>query len=154
MKFKLGVGVGNITEFPSFPNNYDSKLNDYSEKLIKDIDIPKELDDWIISYRLCMFADFPLKIFKKGITYSQDKEKEMYINIPIPKKSMINWGIDDNRFCYSPPVNLKNFYTIEINYKKFSSLDEYIIDCGERAILESLTIGFTLKGHKIMIPNK
>lgn len=151
MKFKLDVCVGNITGFPSFPNNYDFKLSDYLKKLVKDIDTPKEFDDWIVSYKLCMFGDFPLKISKRGIAYTQDKEKEMYINIPIPKKSMIKWGIDDDRFCYSPPVELKHFYTIKIDYKKFNSLDEYVIYCGKKAILESLSIGFTLKGAKIVI---
>jgi len=153
MKFKLEVGVGNITGFPSFPNNYDSQLNDYLKKLVNGINTPKELDDWIIAYRLNMFGDFPLQISKRGITYSKEKEKEMYISIPIPKKSMIEWGIDDDMFCYSEPSDLKHFYIIKIDYKKFNSLDEYVIDCAKKAILESLTIGFTLKGHKVVIQN-
>ena len=90
-------------------------------------------------------------ISKKGITYTKDLEKYISIDIPIPTKEQIVWGIDKKCTSYQPIYKdiEKHNYIINFDYSKFDNIQDYI----EAAIIFALDnlfkIGFTIKGTKI-----
>ncbi|MBU9020422.1 hypothetical protein DW940_14060 [Bacteroides uniformis] len=150
MKFKIVYSSQLMnTDF----NIENPKAEAYLTKKTKFIDNDL-LGNWVVFINVIYSSASYLSsilISKKGITYTKDLEKYISIDIPIPTKEQIVWGIDKKCTSYQPIYKdiEKHNYIINFDYSKFDNIQDYI----EAAIIFALDnlfkIGFTIKGTKI-----
>ena len=148
MQFRVSLSAGSILNYPekSYP-----EIDLFFHSLVEKITIPKGLNDWTIECSLVTKGGSSIQVLKRGITYAKTKEKLVSVGLPIPRKSAVQWGIDDNRFLDAPELDSKYFTSIEFNPDDYNTLDEYIVACAKKTIIELFAEGITLKNKKIKL---
>ncbi|MDF7821458.1 Imm9 family immunity protein [Runella sp. MFBS21] len=95
-------------------------------------------NDWVIQFRATYSTGKKLLVSKNKFgSYSADKIKEITIPIPIPTAHIVPWGIDKEQFTYDDEhcdKIIANFWTLDVDFYKYSNREEYILDCLRRAI--------------------
>ena len=92
-------------------------------------------------------------IGKRGITYLTDKEKIIGINISLPIKDEISWGINKkHRFNeYAKRKSDKGVTIIPVDYAQFKDMTDYVESSIKLSLKQVFTDGITLKGHTIKL---
>jgi hypothetical protein len=94
-------------------------------------------------------------IYKRGINYLADKEKEVFICTPIPDcLPETPWGIRQSKmekldFEKSNPLDPKRYIIVPFDYKNYNDMKEYVMDCTFRGLHDLFTQGYTVAGKKI-----
>ena len=166
MKFILRFNTGLCAENPSslsvFENYpelgwFDRESNEtYFQNLTKEIIVDYSIDDWTLSIIIYLGGAMNKKeiaIYKRGITYLNDKEKEVSIRISLPTNDEINWGIA-KKYRFNKYANRKTdsgFTILPVDYNQFKNMTDYIESSIKLSLERLFTDGITLKGHKIKI---
>jgi hypothetical protein len=150
-KFKImsSIRVYNLDELVDMSHIYDAiikHLDGAAEKTNAD-----ELDGWGVIFCMQYTYSKNIRIFKRGINYASDKEKEFTISIPIPRVNEAEFGLSEIHFdgISYDGINEKSCHLIAPNYSEYGSLVEYIIGTAKRAIDEALRVGLTVNGKKL-----
>jgi hypothetical protein len=113
-------------------------------------------ENWILIFNATYSNSYKLLISKNRFgTSFKDRIKEIKIVIPIPLKSEVSWGVESDQQLYKRDNYdslIKKNLVLEVDYSKFLSRKDYIIDCLRRGIELSLKVGITIDGMKIKIP--
>jgi hypothetical protein len=153
MKFKV-KSSSNIVAFPNLDGKkvYDKeRISTHLNLIVQNIHVDSNLSDWTILFNILFVKGDSINIYKKGITYPNDKEKEITIQIPIPTNECIDWGIEKSRFAVRPPIDESKFIIIPVDFTKYDNILDYVensILIGLKTILQK---GFSLKGYKIKV---
>ena len=154
MKFKIKVTSGLYCQ-----NQYQKSMNfDYSsgypemscfdynaietyfQNLTGQIKVDDSITNWTLSIEISLggaIGEKEICIGKRGITYLTDKEKIIGINISLPIKDEISWGI-----------NKKHRFN---EYAKFKDMTDYVESSIKLSLKQVFTDGITLKGHTIKL---
>ena len=169
MEFKIQVTTGLYPE-----NQYQKPMNvDYFsgrpemkclnmegielffQDLTKSIKVDNSINDWKLLVRVTIggaMNENNIAITKRGITYSQTKEKEVFIAIPMPTNEIVNWGIaKKHRFNKFVKPTEKYNVLIPVDFNMYENMTDYL-ETNIRFGLEQLfKQGITLKKCKINI---
>ena len=122
-----------------------------TDKILKSVH-PPELNDWNLIFKIIYNNVDRIYLFRKSKSYSSEKYKEIVIHLPVPRKTEIKWGVNENQLI---DTNFKfdNRYCdeIEVDIGKYEEREIYIIENVWRAIVESLKLGITINGKKIKV---
>jgi hypothetical protein len=159
MKIKQSGG-SNIIGFPGElyrrdVNAGEKKILDYVERDILPRTNAEDAKEWSLTllFTICRGNVFGA-LKRGGVNYPSEKDKEMFILVPIPDRShKIKWGHPfdrHDRFDLSrPKTDPKKYVTIPFNYEDYDNVKSYIVDCGCRLLHEVFTQGYTIAGKKI-----
>ncbi len=139
---------------------------DFNSNLIKnliEIEIDKTLEsfknekvkDWELFFAVYFNNTEKILITKNKLgSNASQMQKEITIHIPIPMKNIVLWGVNDEQHVYKDATHLnhllKNFNTLEVNFKDFNNRTDYIIDSARRVVKFCFENGFTVNGVKIL----
>lgn len=115
----------------------------------------KPLDDWEIQFIFSYNTVKQLLIYTRGKSYSKEKYKEITIHIPIPSKNEADWGVRKEQEIYDKyhlDSIIDNFDRLDVDFKLYKDMHNYIIDSMRKAIKYCLTKGITINGVKLKIP--
>lgn len=139
---------------------------DFDTKTIKEI-IESETDevldnfnnenikDWEVAFLFRFNNTEKILISKNRFgSVASQKQKEIIIHIPIPMKNLVSWGVNDEQHIYKDATHLnhllKNFNSLDVNFKDFNNRKDYIIDSVRRVVKFCFENGFTVNGVKIL----
>jgi hypothetical protein len=125
-------------------------LNEINECFEK-IPIPNKLNDWTVEFKLLYNNVKNLGIARKTKSIQSQKVKEIVIHVPIPKKVVIDWGVQENQLIREIQFDKRYIDEIEIEIKNYKNRSEYIIEIGKIAIQFIFKSGFTISGERIII---
>jgi hypothetical protein len=114
----------------------------------------KLLDDWEIQFIFRYNTVKQLLIYTRGKSYSKEKYKEITIHIPIPSTDEVDWGVRKEQEVYDKnhlDNIIDNFYRLDVDFKLYKDVHDYIIDSMRTAIKYCLTNGITINGVKLKI---
>lgn len=131
-------------------------IETYFQDLTRQIKVDDSINDWTLSLEISLggiIGEKEICIGKRGITYSADKERLIGINISLPTKDEISWGIvEKHRFLdYSKRGSDRGVAVIAVDYSLFENMTDYIESCIKLSLNKVFTDGITLKGHKIKL---
>ncbi len=130
-------------------------LLSFINKYIQHIEGIEKLDGWTmvicINYTSIKNHGSFLWIFKRSITYKNDKEKEFTIHLPLPSSIDKDWGIGWKQITPQLPFNDERFHKIDIDLDTYNSLYDYVNDLIIKGVRELFSRGFTFEGVKIKI---
>ena len=93
----------------------------------------KKIEDWDIELNLVYCNAENILIFKRAKKDLENKQIIYTVNLPIPKKKDIPWGMNDSSFIgdiVDNKLNLNNFYVLERPpHNSFSDMDSYVVHC-------------------------
>lgn len=121
-------------------------LRQHCENIDKSI-----LPEWTLTFNALFTKGNSINIYKRGIIYTHDKEKEITIHIPIPSIRQIAWGIEEERFSRFNDIDFTKFTIIPVNFAEYSSLQDLVLNCIKIGITKALSDGITIKGIKVKI---
>lgn len=124
------------------------ELNDYIKGFIPQINIV-DLGDWNLLILINIRSTNGIGVFKRARRYPSDKEFEFCISLTIPNEDEAIYGLSKVKDGFYFPLNEKNFYLLEPNFKNYSNLYEYVLDSSKRAIDLAFNQGFTCNGKRI-----
>jgi hypothetical protein len=134
-------------------NQIEEKIETETNNILKMFEI-KELSDWEIEFRAVFNQCEEISVYKKLPSYKKEKQKLIYIHIPIPTKAQANWGVEDRQHLkLNHTPNIKNVWLLEVIFTDFDNRTDYITDCLRRAITFCFENGFTVNGVKIKLKN-
>ena len=109
-----------------------------------------ELNEWEIEF-IAIYGNLDqIYVCRKNKSQTNTKSKEIVVHIPIPNKNNSDWGVRANQIVKSNFSN-KNKYceAIEIDFRNYSDIYEFINDCMRKAIKHTFEQGFTINNIKI-----
>ena len=124
-----------------------------TDKLLGSIQNEK-CKDWEVQF-VFNYTNVKQVLVSKGLSYPNEKQKEITIHIPIPTLDTVKWGVALEQHVYKDNSYLdhimKNFTPLDVNFSDYNTRDSYILDCMRRGIKLSLEKGFTVNGVKVKI---
>jgi Immunity protein 9 len=147
MKLKI-TSASSILLFPSMDYG-QNEIDQYIENAVLgklDVSIAPE---WTLIFCLHFCKSDWIGVFKRGITYPSTKEKGVTIAIPIPTIDQISYGLEKKRFLARPPLDAAKYWTLSVDYAKYESLKDFILESAKRGIDEAFKQGITVDGKKI-----
>ncbi len=167
MKFKLLIASGLLSTNPFGEDtgigmhpedkSFDRKaIQTFFQELTSSINVDKSIDDWTVLLQIKLGNCLECKeiiVCKRGVTYPSDKEKNVFISIPLFTKNEISWGIEDTRryLHKEKKYNLKYCEEVAFDYRKYTCVEDYLNDALKFSIQYIFEKGFTLKGKKIKL---
>ena len=128
-------------------------LLSFISKYIQHLEGIETLDGWTmvicINYTSIKNHGSFLWIFKRSITYKNDKEKEFTIHLPLPSSIDKDWGIGWKQITPQLPFNDERFHKIDIDLDTYNSLYDYVNDLIIKGVRELFARGVTFEGVKI-----
>jgi len=113
--------------------------------------------EWVLTFNATYNNGKHLLVSKNKFgSYLSDKVKEIKIVIPIPSNSIVEWGVSNESYIYDEnhyDKIINNFFSLDIDYKKFNNRIDYIVDCLQRGICKAFQEGFTVGGIKLKTNN-
>ena len=145
-----------IQDYPEMGCFNHETVKSYFHSITNEIKVDNSIDDWTLTICICIggaMDEKEIAMYKRGITYLNDKEKEVSIRISLPSSNEINWGIKKKyRFNqYAKRTIDKGFTIIPVDYSQFDNMKDYIEYSIKVALNRTFTDGITLKGQKIKI---
>lgn len=144
-------------EWPEL-NCFDREMiGDYFSNLVDDIQMDSALADWtftIIIHVGTYWGAKDIRIGKRGIIYTDTKEKVLTIGIPLPYHKTVGWGVEKKkRFAAKipDPSKDKNVRLIPVDFTKYDDMGSYIEDTIKIALQSLFEVGFTLKGCEVRL---
>lgn len=135
-------------------NVIEEIIKDQTDEVLQNVK-DESCKDWEVVF-LFRFNNTERILISKnrfGSVVSQ-KKKEIIIHIPIPMKNIVSWGVNDEQYVYKDATHLnnllKNFNTLEVNYKDFNNRTDYIIDSAKRVVKFCFENEVTVNGVKIL----
>lgn len=170
MKFKIKVisGLYSRNQYQK-PMNFDyssgypemscfdyNAIETYFQNLAGQIKVDDSINNWTLSIEISLggaIGEKEICIGKRGITYLAEKEKLIGINISLPIKEEINWGIaEKHRFNeYAKRKSNKGVTVIPVDYAQFKDMTDYVESSIKLSLKRVYTDGITLKGYKIKL---
>jgi hypothetical protein len=94
-----------------------------------------------------------IMVHKRGFIYPSDKEKMVSIVVPLPLDTQTSWGLPEDQLERGRqyPFDESKFLLLDMDFAKFSSLQDFVTDCTKRGISAILRHGLTLGGQKIKL---
>lgn len=131
----------------------DKILKQEADKLLQVFSFPTKLNDWEIHFRVIYTNTDCIRIYRRSKSFTKRKYKELAINIPIPLKSVVSWGVNtDQHVKLGYNENFENHTDkLEIDPTYFEDRTSYILACMKKAIQECFELGFTVSGHKVKL---
>jgi len=131
-------------------------IESYFQHLTGQIKVDDSINDWTLSIDISLggaIGEKEICIGKRGITYLADMEKLIGINISLPIKEEISWGIiKKHRFNeYAKRNSDKGVTVIPVDYALFENMTDYVESSIKLSLKRVFTDGITLKGHKIKL---
>ncbi|WP_229127379.1 Imm9 family immunity protein [Bacteroides congonensis] len=131
-------------------------IETYFQDLTGQIKVDKSITNWTLFIEISLGGAIGKKeicIGKRGITYLADKEKFISVNISLPIKEEISWGIDKkHRFNeYAKRKSDKGLTIIPVDYAQFKDMTDYVESSIKLSLKQVFTDGITLKGHTIKL---
>ena len=128
------------------------ELNEYVKSVISEINVA-DLEDWRLLIRVTLRATNGIGVFKRAMRYPSDKEFEFSISVTIPNDTEALYGISKVNEAFYIPLNDKNFYVLEPNFKIYNNLYEYILENSKLAIDMAFTKGIVCNGKRLGYKN-
>ncbi|MBT9391830.1 hypothetical protein KLP40_01535 [Hymenobacter sp. NST-14] len=129
-------------------------IKSYVERTMKTIHADS-LTDWQIIFNIVYSSDQRslIRLYKQYPSYKKTKQKELFIHIPIPIKSVVDWGVEESQLVNLPVQMNENKYCsyIDIDFKVFHNRNDYIIAAAHKAIRLCFEQGFTVNGVSVII---
>jgi hypothetical protein len=101
--------------------------------------------DWEIQFKVIYDEGTSIEIFRSHRGYKNDKQKVVFIHIPIPEKSIVDWGVSDTQFIKRVlPPNRNDI--LPVDFSKHLTLQGYLLDSVRRSITFALNRGFKVNG--------
>lgn len=134
----------------------DNAIETYFQDLTGQIRVDDSITNWTLSIEISLggaIGEKEICIGKRGITYLADKERFIGINISLPIKDEISWGIDKkHRFNeYAKRKSDKGVTIIPVDYAQFKDMTDYVESSIKLSLKQVFTDGITLKGHTIKL---
>lgn len=131
-------------------------IETYFQNLIGQIKVDDSINNWTLSIEISLggaIGEKEICIGKRGITYLADKEKFIGINISLPVKEEISWGIaEKHRFNeYAKRKSDKGVIVVPVDYSQFKDMADYVESSIKLSLRVIFTNGITLKGYKIKL---
>lgn len=131
-------------------------IETYFQNLTGQIKVDDSISNWTLSIEISLggaIGEKEICIGKQGITYLVDKERFIGINISLPIKEEISWGIDKkHRFNeYTKRKSNNGVTVIPIDYAQFKDMTDYVESSIKLSLKQVFTDGITLKGHTIKL---
>jgi len=141
--------TSNIIGFYDFRDCQDS-ICQYAAELLKKLDL-SDLSDWTLILRFVLGKSDWVGVYTKGITYPSTKERDISIIIPIPLLDQASYGINKKRFLTRPGLDPSKFIRVDVDYKKYKTIQELIIDSAKKGIDAAFIHGIKIKGKTLKI---
>ena len=109
------------------------------------------LNDWEVEFRIVYYNGTNIRVVKNMPSYVNEKYKLINIQIPIPLKSVVKWGVEPKQHISTgkTPVENKNISVLEVDFTSFTNRPDYIVDSIQRSINLCFEEGFSIKGIKV-----
>ena len=105
----------------------------------------ESLEDWEVVFNALYTAGEKIWIYRKTRSYPSEKYKEIVIHIPIPTKSIVSWGVDEDQLLSINTVHAEKYAeSLETNFTDFDNRNDYIMS----AMLKSISFCFR-SGFKV-----
>ena len=105
--------------------------------------------DWTLILQFACKQSDCIAIYKHGISYPIEKEKVVTIIIPIPSSQETSYGIKKNRFAMRPPIDKKKFWTLEVDFGKYETLYDLMLNFSKAGIKTLFEKGISIGGDKL-----
>lgn len=148
--------ISNFLDIGFNSSEISNRLKMYVDKILE-INSFYYPSDWVLTFNANYNNGKYLLITKNKFgSYKSDKVKEISIVIPIPSNSIVEWGVSKESYIYNEDHYdkiINNFFSLDIDYKKFNNRIDYIVDCLQRGICKAFQEGFTVGGIKLKTNN-
>lgn len=155
MKCKIS-GTSYIMNFMDTEGSSDKIIRLIENKFNNILDSNKYegLEDWQTYYKVIYNNVRSILIYKGGASYPNENYKEIVIHIPIPTISEVPWGVHENQYIQDITQldkKMRNFEPINVVFKDFATMENYLVDSISKAIEHTLKTGFTVGGLNVKI---
>ena len=144
------VGVEEIVDYRAIWMELNRYMQGHKDSLNLDI-----LDGWRLLFSILSIPALPsdkIAVLKRIRRYPSDKEFEVALYIPIPCDNEAPYGMASVRgSIMAPPVDEKKFYSITPDYGAYTTLHDYVLESGKRALHLAFTAGLTINGVKLKL---
>ena len=151
IRVSLQIEIPQLNEYVDI-NSIRQRLNDYVNFSASYVNV-QVLIDWKLLIRVTFRYTNGIGVFKRAIRYPSDKEFEFSISVTIPNDTEALYGISKVNEAFYIPLNDKNFYVLEPNFKIYNNLYEYILENSKLAIDMAFTQGIVCTGKRLGYKN-
>ncbi|MBO1883819.1 hypothetical protein J4N46_05180 [Capnocytophaga sp. Marseille-Q4570] len=151
IRVSLQIEIPQLNEYVDI-NSIRQRLNDYVNFSASYVNV-QVLIDWKLLIRVTFRYTNGIGVFKRAIRYPSDKEFEFSISVTIPNDTEALYGISKVNEAFYIPLNDKNFYVLEPNFKIYNNLYEYILENSKLAIDMAFTKGIVCNGKRLGYKN-
>ena len=151
IRVSLQIEIPQLNEYVDI-NSIRQRLNDYVNFSASYVNV-QVLIDWKLLIRVTFRYTNGIGVFKRAIRYPSDKEFEFSISVTIPNDTEALYGISKVNEAFYIPLNDKNFYVLEPNFKMYNNLYEYILENSKLAIDMAFTKGIVCNGKRLGYKN-
>jgi len=151
IRVSLQIEIPQLNEYVDI-NSIRQRLNDYVNFSASYVNV-QVLIDWKLLIRVTFRYTNGIGVFKRAIRYPSDKEFEFSISVTIPNDTEALYGISKVNEAFYTPLNDKNFYVLEPNFKIYNNLYEYILENSKLAIDMAFTKGIVCNGKRLGYKN-
>ena len=151
IRVSLQIEIPQLNEYVDI-NSIRQRLNDYVNFSASYVNV-QVLIDWKLLIRVTFRYTNGIGVFKRAIRYPSDKEFEFSISVTIPNDTEALYGISKVNEAFYIPLNDKNFYVLEPNFKIYNNLYEYILENSKLAIDMAFTKGLVCNGKRLGYKN-
>ena len=151
IRVSLQIEIPQLNEYVDI-NSIRQRLNDYVNFSASYVNV-QVLIDWKLLIRITFRYTNGIGVFKRAIRYPSDKEFEFSISVTIPNDTEALYGISKVNEAFYIPLNDKNFYVLEPNFKIYNNLYEYILENSKLAIDMAFTKGIVCNGKRLGYKN-
>ena len=151
IRVSLQIEIPQLNEYVGI-NSIRQRLNDYVNFSASYVNV-QVLIDWKLLIRVTFRYTNGIGVFKRAIRYPSDKEFEFSISVTIPNDTEALYGISKVNEAFYIPLNDKNFYVLEPNFKIYNNLYEYILENSKLAIDMAFTKGIVCNGKRLGYKN-
>ena len=151
IRVSLQIEIPQLNEYVDI-NSIRQRLNDYVNFSASYVNV-QVLIDWKLLIRVTFRYTNGIGVFKRAIRYPSDKEFEFSISVTIPNDTEALYGISKVNEAFYIPLNDKNFYVLEPNFKIYNNLYEYILENSKLAIDMAVTKGIVCNGKRLGYKN-
>jgi len=151
IRVSLQIEIPQLNEYVDI-NSIRQRLNDYVNFSASYVNV-QVLIDWKLLIRVTFRYTSGIGVFKRAIRYPSDKEFEFSISVTIPNDTEALYGISKVNEAFYIPLNDKNFYVLEPNFKIYNNLYEYILENSKLAIDMAFTKGIVCNGKRLGYKN-
>jgi hypothetical protein len=127
-------------------------LEKITDTILATLNYP-EFAQWKIEFDIIYGNHECIKIGTGMPSYVSELSKLIVIHIPIPTNDIVAWGVNHNQHLKIGKSEAfeRKAKRLDIDFKAFDNLLDYLLDSISKAIKFTLTEGFTMNGKKIKI---